>query len=114
MHQLIEIISGAVGDALNEMGDEDPNATMANFTTPRHANQGDVSLPCFSLAKSMKKAPQDIASTLAKKLSPIITKVEEIEADFTAKNYTAAVPVYSSIIFSCTGIYINKFQLIYR
>ncbi len=76
MHQLIEIISGAVSDALNEMGDEDPNATMANFTTPRHANQGDVSLPCFSLAKSMKKAPQDIASTLAKKLSPIITNID--------------------------------------
>ncbi|MDP6742210.1 MAG: arginine--tRNA ligase [Candidatus Thalassarchaeaceae archaeon] len=80
MHQLIEVIRGAVGDALNEMGDEDPNATSANFTTPRHANQGDVALPCFALAKTMKKAPQEIASTLAEKLAPVLTNMDGCDA----------------------------------
>jgi arginyl-tRNA synthetase len=76
VHQLIEVIRGAVRDALNEMGDEDPNTTLANFTTPRHANQGDVSLPCFALAKTMKKAPQEIASNLAEKLTPVLTNMD--------------------------------------
>jgi arginyl-tRNA synthetase len=80
VHQLIEVIRGAVGDALNEMGDEDPNATSANFTTPRHANQGDVALPCFALAKTMKKAPQEIASTLAEKLAPVLTNMDGCDA----------------------------------
>ncbi|HJM86770.1 MAG TPA: hypothetical protein QF433_00985, partial [Candidatus Thalassarchaeaceae archaeon] len=64
MRQLIEVIQGSVWDALNDMGDDNPDATLANFTSPRHANQGDVALPCFALAKSMKKAPQEIASNL--------------------------------------------------
>ena len=80
MHQLIEVIRGAVWDALNEMGDEDPYSTVANFTTPRHANQGDVSLPCFALAKTMKKAPQEIASTLAEKLAPVLTNMDGCDA----------------------------------
>ena len=76
MRQLIEVIRGTVWDALNEMGDEDPDATLANFTTPRHANQGDVALPCFALAKAMKKAPQEIASSLAEKLDPMLTNMD--------------------------------------
>ncbi|MDP6099777.1 MAG: hypothetical protein QF566_06335, partial [Candidatus Thalassarchaeaceae archaeon] len=75
VRQLIEVIRGTVWDALNEMGDEDPDATLANFTTPRHANQGDVALPCFALAKAMKKAPQEIASSLAEKLDPMLTNM---------------------------------------
>ncbi len=76
MRQLIEVIQGSVWDALNEMGDDNPDATLANFTSPRHANQGDVALPCFALAKSMKKAPQEIASNLAEKLAPLLTNLD--------------------------------------
>ena len=76
MRQLIEVIQGSVWDALNEMGDDNPDATLANFTSPRHANQGDVALPCFALAKSMKKAPQEIASNLAEKLAPVLTNLD--------------------------------------
>lgn len=76
MRQLIEVIQGSVWDALNDMGDDNPDATLANFTSPRHANQGDVALPCFALAKSMKKAPQEIASNLAEKLAPLLTNLD--------------------------------------
>ncbi|HJM18999.1 MAG TPA: arginine--tRNA ligase [Candidatus Thalassarchaeaceae archaeon] len=76
VRQLIEVIQGSVWDALNEMGDDNPDATLANFTSPRHANQGDVALPCFALAKSMKKAPQEIASNLAEKLAPLLTNLD--------------------------------------
>tara|TARA_B100001750_G_C15515318_1_gene606664 strand:+ start:1331 stop:3064 length:1734 start_codon:yes stop_codon:yes gene_type:complete len=58
------------------MGDEDPSSTFSNLTKPRHENQGDLSLPCFSLAKSMKKPPPEIASSLAEILSPMLENLD--------------------------------------
>ncbi len=76
MRQLSEVIRGTVWDALTEMGDEDPDATLANLTTPRHAKQGDLALPCFALAKTMKKSPQDIATDLARRVATVLTAID--------------------------------------
>ncbi|UZJ79267.1 arginine--tRNA ligase [Fictibacillus sp. KU28468] len=44
---------------------------------PKHSVQGDIAFPCFTLAKTLKKAPQLIASELASKISsPLFEKVE--------------------------------------
>ena len=76
MRQLSEVIRGTVWDALIEMGDENPDSTLANLTTPRHANQGDLALPCFALAKAMQKSPQDIAADLAQRVATVLTAID--------------------------------------
>ncbi len=76
MRQLRDLITDSVLRALHQIGDDDPDSTFANITTPRHSSQGDLALPCFSLAKAFKKSPQEIASSLAKILSDELTNVE--------------------------------------
>lgn len=76
MRQLSEVIRDTVLDALTEMGDESPDATLGNLTTPRHANQGDLALPCFALAKVMRKSPQDIAADLAQRVGPFLAAID--------------------------------------
>tara|TARA_Y100000310_G_C20676995_1_gene813666 strand:+ start:425 stop:2086 length:1662 start_codon:yes stop_codon:yes gene_type:complete len=46
---------------------------------PPNPEMGDYALPCFTLAKAHKKAPQQIAQDLAKKLKPN-TNIKEIKA----------------------------------
>ncbi|MCK6259121.1 arginine--tRNA ligase [Fictibacillus sp. KIGAM418] len=44
---------------------------------PRHSVQGDIAFPCFTLAKTLKKAPQLIASDLSSQIStPLFERVE--------------------------------------
>ncbi|MCS5526653.1 MAG: arginine--tRNA ligase, partial [Candidatus Poseidoniales archaeon] len=76
MRQLSEVIRATVWDALTEMGDENPDDTLAHLTTPRHANQGDLALPCFALAKVMQKSPQDIAADLAQRVATVLTAID--------------------------------------
>jgi len=46
---------------------------------PKFEHHGDLSFPCFELAKSFKKAPALIASELSEKINlPLITKSESI------------------------------------
>ncbi|MBT4175182.1 arginine--tRNA ligase [archaeon] len=46
---------------------------------PSNPEMGDYALPCFTLAKAYKKAPQQIAQDLAKKIKPN-TNIKEIKA----------------------------------
>lgn len=50
--------------------------------TPADSSMGDYALPCFKLAKSMRKAPQIIASDIAEKISgeAVFDKVENVNA----------------------------------
>ncbi|MBZ9536230.1 arginine--tRNA ligase [Cytobacillus oceanisediminis] len=46
---------------------------------PKFAHLGDMAFPCFTLAKSMRKAPQLIAEEIAEKIeSPLIDHVEVV------------------------------------
>lgn len=47
-----------------------PGATMPPLETPPDAAMGDVGIPCFPLAKALRKAPAHIAQDLAAELSP--------------------------------------------
>lgn len=71
MRQLREVISGPVWDALTEMGDPDPDKTLKSMGKPRHPSQGELCLPCFALAKALRKPPQETAAELATRLGPV-------------------------------------------
>ncbi|MEI2666426.1 arginine--tRNA ligase [Rossellomorea sp. LJF3] len=47
--------------------------------TPKHSHLGDLAFPCFQLAKTMKKAPPQIAREMAAAItSPLFNKVEAV------------------------------------
>ena len=59
-------VAAAVSAALEEMGAGD-----IRFAVEESSVEGsDVSVPCFPMAKAMKKAPQAIAAELASRISP--------------------------------------------
>ncbi|WP_042352935.1 arginine--tRNA ligase [Bacillus massiliigorillae] len=61
--QMVAInISKALSDSLSE---EEVSLLLEK---PKYSTHGDFAFPCFSLAKTMRKAPQLIASELAEKL----------------------------------------------
>ena len=45
----------------------DPDEVVSYLTQPPDAEMGDYSLPCFRLAKKLKKDPKRIAAELAEK-----------------------------------------------
>ena len=58
-----------------ELNDRDV-AAMLEY--PPDANMGDLAFPCFKLSKTLRRAPVQIAATLAASLSDeVIGKVEE-------------------------------------
>lgn len=42
----------------------------SDFVFPPNPNLGDLSLPCFNLAKQLKKSPGDVAAEIVKKIRP--------------------------------------------
>ena len=79
MRQLSEVISGPVWDALTQMGDPDPDKTLDSMGRPRHSSQGELSLPCFAVAKSLGKPPLEIAAELARRLGPVCGGIDGCE-----------------------------------
>lgn len=65
-------------------GNLDPSSFYGMLERPPEAHLGDFALPCFRLAKPLKKKPQEIAAELANALtaqqSPWIEKVEAVGA----------------------------------
>jgi len=62
------------------LGDTLPMDKIINLIeTPKFEHHGDLSFPCFELAKAFKKAPAVIASELSEKINlPLITKSEAL------------------------------------
>ena len=46
----------------------DVNEIKGYIEIPKDANMGDYAFPCFSLAKSLRKAPQMIATEIKEKI----------------------------------------------
>lgn len=57
----------------------DQKEILNQIEIPPDDKMGDYSFPCFTLAKTMKKAPKIIAEELAAKIKPT-TEIEKIEA----------------------------------
>lgn len=63
------------------------------FSTPPTAELGDIAIPCFALAKHLKKNPVDVARELVVKAGNYRHKlIEKIEANGPFVNITFAVP----------------------
>ncbi|PIR92986.1 arginine--tRNA ligase [Candidatus Falkowbacteria bacterium CG10_big_fil_rev_8_21_14_0_10_43_10] len=63
------------------------NASPQDLVLPPNPEMGDLSYPCFNLAKSQKKNPAEIASELAKRIKTCQT-VKEIKAVGPYLNFT--------------------------
>ena len=67
-----------LGKVIAEELDIDGAEAAALLETPPDPKLGDYAFPCFQLARTLRKAPQQIASDLAGKLTPpeFIQRVE--------------------------------------
>ena len=55
------------------------SALLDMFEYPPEPTMGDLALPCFKLSRSLRRAPVQIASTLAAELSsPLFSKIEAV------------------------------------
>ncbi|WP_433751030.1 arginine--tRNA ligase [Falsibacillus pallidus] len=61
------IYTESILSALN--GELDAQTVYSLIETPKHQHLGDLAFPCFSLAKTMKKSPLEIAEALAPKIN---------------------------------------------
>jgi arginyl-tRNA synthetase len=58
-----QALAAVLGDALS-------NEAISNLLeTPKKSEMGDLAFPAFSLAKSLRKAPNMIAADIAEKIS---------------------------------------------
>ena len=58
-----------VNNLLTEYLDQNTEEILNLLETPPNREMGDVAFPCFSLAKSFRKAPQAVAVELAEKIT---------------------------------------------
>ncbi len=74
-NQIAKIIRIALN---NELQQEEIEKILEK---PKHADMGDVSFPCFTLAKKLRKAPQNIAEELASNIKDsLVEKIEVVGA----------------------------------
>ncbi|MBI4272541.1 arginine--tRNA ligase [Candidatus Uhrbacteria bacterium] len=78
---LYEAILAELADAIeSSISDQSIQIDSAIFETPPNATLGDIAFPCFSLAKSLKKNPvqiaRDITNAIHEKTSPLIARTE--------------------------------------
>lgn len=66
---------------------------------PPQAEMGDLAMPCFSLARSLKKAPQVIASELASQLQAKNPMIREIKAQGPYLNFFFDRAAYAEAFF---------------
>lgn len=64
---LIESLKSAVAEAISKAAGETVDVSLLEY--PELPENGDLAFPCFSLAKTLKKAPSAIASDLVEKLN---------------------------------------------
>lgn len=70
-----EAIALEIGKVVTDL----EQATILNLLeTPKNSDMGDLAFPAFSLAKTLRKAPQMIAADIAANLDA--TKFEKVEA----------------------------------
>lgn len=65
----------------------DCEAVASLFETPPREDMGDWAFPCFRLAKTLRKAPQQIAGDLAKTLGVSLGQVAEVKAEGPYVNF---------------------------
>lgn len=65
---------------------------------PKDANMGDYAFPCFSLAKSLRKAPQMIATEIKEKIDITGTDIETVEIAGGYLNFTISKDELAKVV----------------
>ena len=68
-----------IAEKIAKVTDIDVNEIKGYIEIPKDANMGDYAFPCFSLAKSLRKAPQMIATEIKEKIDITATDIETVE-----------------------------------
>lgn len=89
LEQFTSEIKAAVLRAIAKQFPDAGAAELAAFERPKNDQFGDVALPCFQLAKSLRKAPPVIAKTLADALATDLPSgAAAVSADGGYLNFT--------------------------
>ncbi len=82
-----------------------------SLSTPPKIENGDISFPCFNIAKKIGEKPVDIARALCEEFNPesIKEKKEAMEALFVSSDFKIDVEDFASLIdkISIEGPYLN-------
>lgn len=77
-----------IAEKIAEVTSIDANEIKGYIEIPKDANMGDYAFPCFSLAKSLRKAPPMIASDIKEKIDIENTDIETVEMVGGYLNFT--------------------------
>lgn len=77
-----------IAEKISEVTGIDVNEIKSYIEIPKDANMGDYAFPCFSLAKSLRKAPPMIASEIKEKIDITATNIETVEIAGGYLNFT--------------------------
>lgn len=77
-----------IAEKIAEVTSIDVNEIKGYIEIPKDANMGDYAFPCFSLAKSLRKAPPMIASEIKEKIDIGNTDIETVEMVGGYLNFT--------------------------
>lgn len=90
----MELYKEAVARCLTVPLDESIENVMAMLRLPPEPEMGDYAFPCFTLAKTWKQAPQQIAARLADEIV-VQTPIASVQAQGPYLNFTLADDVLS-------------------
>ena len=77
-----------IAEKISKVINIDANEIKGYIEIPKDASMGDYAFPCFSLAKSLRKAPPMIASEIKEKLDITATDIETVEIAGGYLNFT--------------------------
>lgn len=77
-----------IAEKISKVTNIDANEIKGYIEIPKDASMGDYAFPCFSLAKSLRKAPPMIANEIKEKLDITDTDIETVEIAGGYLNFT--------------------------
>jgi arginyl-tRNA synthetase len=109
MEFLLSMIQPALQTALERLGlSEDESESLASMLpeSPKDLINGDLAIPCFRLAGTLRGSPQDIATDLAEVLSGILNEGSISNANYEENSNSDSVR-YSLVEVTSTGPFVN-------
>ncbi len=87
-----------IAEKIAEVTSIDVNEIKGYIEIPKDANMGDYAFPCFSLAKSLRKAPQMIATEIKEKIDITDTDIETVEIAGGYLNFTISKDELAKVV----------------
>ncbi len=104
MEDLKQKAYAAVAEALEKIGTEVSADLAAFFEKPSDSKNGDIALPCFRFAKTMRMAPPVIAEKIKENIT-LPAGIERVEAVSGYLNFFAGKDIYRSMLEGITEDY---------